>query len=141
MTEALLSLIGGTVTGFVFKYISIQAQNRKEMFESVLRKIKAVDDSADKAKQRDDSESGKKVRRFIVISLMSGLILIPALLTVFGLPTIVEVDTPARSFFGLFEWGGRKEFYVINGYLITTEIKYCILGSIGYYMGNGSAKS
>jgi len=138
-TSEIISLLGGGFAGFVFKYWAQQASDRQQITELLIKRQQADSESADKASKRDQSESGKWIRRFLVISVMSGIILFPFLLTLLHEPTIVSETTPVRSFLGLFEWGGREKFYELYGYFISPEMRTAVLGIIGYYFGNASA--
>lgn len=138
-TPELLSLLGGGLAGFVFKHWAQQAADRQQITELLIKQQQSNDASADKASKRDQSESGKWIRRFLVVSVMAGIILFPFLLTLLHEPTVVSETTPVRSFLGLFEWGGREKFYELYGYFISPEMRTAVLGIIGYYFGNSSA--
>ena len=140
-TPELISMGLGAASGFLFKYISIKEQNRQNIFNSLLKNRESVDNSMDKASKRDNSKSGQWIRRFLIVSLVFGIIIAPFILTIVNEPTIVEVVSPQRTFFGLFDWGGVKHFYELNGYLITQELRCAVLAAVMYYFGNASAKS
>lgn len=140
-TPELISMGLGAGSGFLFKYLAVQEQNRTNLFNRLLENRKSGDDSMDRAKERDSSASGQWIRRFLIVSLVFGIIIAPFLLTIINEPTIVEVDSPKRSLLGLFEWGGVKHFYELHGYLITQELRCAVLAAVMYYFGNASAKS
>lgn len=140
MPPELLSLGVGAFSGFLFKYLAVQAQDRKDTLDLLLKKTAALDDSADKAAKRDSSNNGKWIRRFLVIAFVCGLILFPFILTLIHGNTIVEQQTPNRTILGLFNWGGVMKYYSLQGFLISQQIRCGMLAIIGYYFGNSSAQ-
>ena len=70
MSEQLISLIGGTATGFLFKYWAQRAQDQKEMFEQMLKANTQTTENQDKAVQRVPIDVGKNVRRLIVLACL-----------------------------------------------------------------------
>lgn len=136
----LFSLLGGAFSGFLFKYLSQKSADQQALFEMLLKQKQVEDDSRDRAAKRDSSAAGQWVRRFLVVSLVFGIIVAPFILTLLGQNTIVEVTTPKKTFLGLFDWGGVTQFFSLNGYLITQELRSAVLATVGYYMGNATAK-
>jgi hypothetical protein len=57
MTPELLAMLGGSVSGFVMKMIAAQAENQVRLFERMLQKQVAADDSADRAAGRGGVKS------------------------------------------------------------------------------------
>jgi hypothetical protein len=134
------SLIGGAVTGFIFKYMSQIAQDRKEQFEMLIRSIKTADESADAAAKRvPNDKAGNWIRRIIVLTILFGVITAPFILALLDRSIMVETVTPVRHFLGL-EWGGNTKFYQLSSYLISPEIRWSLLSIMGFYFGSGAAK-
>ena len=77
MSEQLISLIGGTATGFLFKYWAQRAQDQKEMFEQMLKANTQTTENQDKAVQRVPIDVGKNVRRLIVLSCLFAVVAAP----------------------------------------------------------------
>lgn len=141
MTPELLSLLFGSITGFIFKAIAIREQNKAAQFERMMRAIDKADDSADKASIRD-GESGKWVRRIIVLSVLFAVILAPFVLALMNEPTINQISTRTPSyFFGLFGGKEKTVFIKTYGYLMIPELRTCLLAICGFYFGQASAKT
>lgn len=137
----ILSLVGGAASGFIFKMMAQNAADKQAQFEMFIKTIQAQDNSADLAVKRvPNDKAGNWVRRVIVLSILFGVILAPFILALLDQSLVVEVQTPARSFLGMFSYGGKTKFYEISGYLLSIEIRQALLAIIGFYFGNASAK-
>ena len=53
MPTELLSLLGGSLTGFIFRFLAAKAEQDKVRFERMMKAIDKADESADKAAKRD----------------------------------------------------------------------------------------
>lgn len=138
----LFTMLGGSVTGFLFRYMAERAKDRQEQFERMMNVIKAADDSADKAAARVPADIGKGVRRLIVVAVLFGVILAPFILTLIGKPTIVEIHEPVKEWaFGLWSTGGRTVFVEMQGYLLIPEVRQTLTALIGFYFGSAAGKS
>lgn len=137
MTPELLSLIGGGVTGFIFKYWAQRAQDQKEMFERLIKANQQTTDNQDKAAQRVPLDVGKNVRRLIVLTCLFAVVAAPFVLPFFGIPTFAEFtqDQP-QSFFGLIPETSRRYFVEIPGYLLAQENRQVLLAIVGFYFGS-----
>lgn len=140
LTTEFLSLIGGSLAGFVFKYMTEQREIRREQFEMLLGKKKADREDHDAAVVRVGVNAGKIVRRIIVMSVLFGTILAPFILPFFGIPTVVEIRTDELPFLGIFGGGERVEFHNVYGYLFTEENRQILLSIVGFYFGSAVAK-
>jgi hypothetical protein len=136
------SLLGGAVSGFIFKMMAQHAADRQAQFEMWMKQIQAQDASQDAAvKRTPNDKAGNWIRRVIVLSILFGVILAPFVLAVMGLPVIVEIDNPVKQhLFGLWSTGGTTAFYELKSYLLVPEMRQALLMILGYYFGNGSAK-
>ena len=140
MTLELITMIGGTLIGFVFRYMAERAKERHDMFSLAIGMKKAMDESANEAAKREPTDVGKWVRRVIVIFVLFGVILAPFILAMFGYPTIVQVETQSPEyFFGLFGGGTEVLFVELKGYLMVPEIRQTLTAIVGFYFGNASA--
>lgn len=142
LSPEMISLIGGSVAGFYFKYTAMKAQNRKEQFDRMMKAIDKSDASRDKAASRD-SEVGKHVRRFIVVMVMFSIVVSPFIMAFLGIPTFVEVPFIQHGWLdGLTGAPGetRTAFVEIMGNLITAETKQAMLAITGFYFGSSAAK-
>jgi len=77
MPIELITMIGGSVTGFIFRYLAERAQERAEIFKMAIGLKKAEIESADAATKRVPIDAGKWVRRTIVMCCLFGVILAP----------------------------------------------------------------
>jgi hypothetical protein len=140
MSMELITMIGGTVVGFIFRYMAERAKERHEIYKRAIGWKKAEDASADKAAKRVPIDAGKWVRRAIVASVLFAVILAPFILSVMGFTTIVEVETQSPEFlFGLFGGGTEVFFVELKGYLMVPEVRQSLTAIMGFYFGNASA--
>ena len=140
MSMELITMIGGTVVGFIFRYLAERARERHEIYKRAIGWKKAEDTSADKAAQRVPIDVGKWVRRAIVASVLFAVILAPFILSIMGYSTIVEVETQNPEwFFGLFGGGTEVLFVELKGYLMIPEVRQTLTAIVGFYFGNASA--
>ena len=139
----ILSLAGGALSGFIFKMLAQNAQNRADEHKMLIERIGSRDSSADKASTRvPNSKEGNWIRRILVLSILFGVILAPFILAVFGKPVIVEVSSPVKSwFFGLFSSGGKQHFYELSSYLLIQEVRVALMSLIGFYFGQSAART
>lgn len=140
LTAEFLSLIGGSLTGFIFKYMTEQREARREQFEMLLKKNEVETSNQDLAAQRVGIEAGKVVRRTIVLCILFGTILAPFVLPFFGIPTVVEIKTVTQPFLGIFGGGENVAFHSVYGYLFTEENRQILLSIVGFYFGSAVAK-
>lgn len=140
LTTEFLSLIGGSLTGFIFKNMAEQREARREQFEMLIKKNETETANQDKAVQRVGVEAGKIVRRIIVLCILFGTIVAPFVLPFFGIPTIVEIKSTSPSFLGLFGGGESVSFHTVYGYLFTEENRQILLSIVGFYFGSAVAR-
>ena len=137
MTPELLSLIGGGVTGFLFKYWAQRAQDQKEMFERLIKANAQTTENQDKAAQRVPLDVGKNVRRLIVLTCLFAVVAAPFVLPFFGIPTFAEFSQKQpESLFGLIPETTRRYFVEIPGYFLAQENREVLLAVVGFYFGS-----
>ena len=140
MPTELISLIGGSLTGFIFKFMAQKSQDQKEIFERLIAANKQTTENQDKAAQRVPLDVGKGVRQLIVLTVLFGTIAAPFILPFFGVPTFVEVDSSnPEALFGLIPETTQKYFVEINGYLYTSENRQILVAIVGFYFGTAAA--
>ena len=140
MPTELISLIGGSLTGFIFKFKAQKSQDQKEIFERLIAANKQTTENQDKAAQRVPLDVGKGVRQLIVLTVLFGTIAAPFILPFFGVPTFVEVDSSnPEALFGLIPETTKKYFVEINGYLYTSENRQILVAIVGFYFGTAAA--
>jgi hypothetical protein len=138
-TTELLSLIGGSAAGFLFRFLAQKSQDQKEMFNQLITANKQTTENQDKAAQRVPLDVGKGVRQIIVLSVLFATFLAPFVLPFFGVPTFVEVDATQTNLLGPDLL--RKYFVEVNGYLFTSENRQILLSIIGFYFGSAAASN
>ena len=135
----LISMLGGGITGFLFRCWAQRAQDQKEMFQMAMEANKQTTENQDKAVKRVPIDVGKGVRQFIVLTVLFGTIAAPFILPFFGVPTFVEVDAKnPEGLFGLIPETTKKFFVQINGFLYTSENRQILLSIIGFYFGTAA---
>jgi len=135
----LITMIGGSIVGFIFRYMAERAKERHEIYKRFLGLKKAETESADAAAQRVPVDVGKWVRRLIVTSVLFGVILAPFILSLMGYSTIVEVETVKGKFLGIFGGGTEVAFVELKGYLMVPEVRQTLTAIVGFYFGNAAA--
>ncbi len=128
MTPELLSMIGGGLMGFVFRYIAAQQEAQTKAMEMSMRLQDAADASADRASAR----TGSWVRRVLSLTVLFGLIGAPFGLALVGLPTYVEREQAGWDVLGLFTGG----YEAVHGYLILPEVRSAMLAVVAFYLGS-----
>ena len=128
MTLELISMVGGGLMGFVFRFIAAQQEAQAESFKLAMQAQGVADDSADRAAGR----GGVWVRRLLSLSVIFALIFAPFILALVGLPTFVESESAAWDIFGIFTGGWHE----ISGYLILPEVRTAMLAVVGFYLGS-----
>jgi len=140
MPTELISLIGGSLTGFIFRFMAQKSQDQKEIFERLIAANKQTTENQDKAAKRVPLDVGKGVRQLIVLTVLFGTIAAPFILPFFGVPTFVEVDSSnPEALFGLIPETTKKYFVEINGYLYTSENRQILVAIVGFYFGTAAA--
>lgn len=142
LTPEFLSLIGGSLVGFLFRHMAEKRQNEKEMVERIIALSKESNESHDRAVERVPIDVGKGIRRFIVLSILFATMIAPFILPFFGIPTFLEVDqvNPDRLF-GLIPAYTQKFIVEINGFVYPSENRQILLSIVGFYFGNAAGKA
>jgi hypothetical protein len=136
----LITLIGGSFAGFLFRHMAEKRIGEKEMFER-LTANKIHDEATRKgAAERVPLDVGKSVRQMIVLTILFGTIVAPFILPFFGIPTVVEVvDTNPEILFGLIPQTTNVIFTEVHGFLFTQENRQILLAITGFYFGTAAA--
>jgi hypothetical protein len=133
----LLSMLGGSAVGFLFRFIAQKSQDQKEMFQQMMAANKQTTDNQNRAVERVGIDVGRSVRQLIVLSVLFSTLLAPFVLPFFGVPTFVEVDATQTNLFGMDNV--KKYFVEINGFLFTSENRQILLSIVGFYFGSTAA--
>lgn len=135
-------MVGGGVTGFLFRYMAQKSQDQKEIFERLITANKQTTENQDKAAQRVPLDAGRVVRQVIVLVVLFGAFAAPFILPFFGVPTFVEVDVKnPEALFGLIPATAKKAFVEINGFFWTSENREVLLSIVGFYFGSAAANN
>jgi len=142
MTAEMWSMLGGSVIGFLFRYLAEKRQNEKELFERLIKLNQATTDNYNAAAQRVPVDLGRNIRQIIVLTILFGTLVAPFILPFFGVPTFVEVDTVTPGGpFGLISAVAKKYFVEINGFLYTSENRQILVAVVGFYFGSAAASN
>tara|TARA_R100000008_G_scaffold86166_1_gene78201 strand:+ start:673 stop:1119 length:447 start_codon:yes stop_codon:yes gene_type:complete len=141
LTPEFLTLIGSSLTGFLFRFWAEKRKDQKEMFERAMARSKRQDESADLAVKRVPIDAGKVIRRTIVVTVLFGTILAPFVLPFFEIPTVVEVTEQSSTVLGIFGGDTSIKFQEVYGYLFTEENRQILLTIVGFYFGNAAGKA
>ena len=74
ISTELLSLIGGSAAGFLFRYMAEKRQAEQENFKRLLDANARTTQNQDAAVKRIPIDAGKTVRQFIVLMVLFGTI-------------------------------------------------------------------
>jgi len=136
----LISLVGGSAVGFIFRHMAEKRQAEKEAFDRLLTANQRTNSNQNDAVKRVSIDAGKTVRQFIVLMILFGTIVAPFVLPFFGIPTIVEVQQTNPEFlFGLIPETKETLFQTVNGFLFTQENRQILVSIVGFYFGSAAA--
>ena len=133
MTTELIAMLGGGASGFFFKLIGTMVTAQQKNVTSLIKKQKAMDESADAAAKRT-GDAGAVVRRIIVVTVLFGVIIAP-----FILAHSDEAVTVAKDYNWVWIFKGTS-FETLHGYVILPEIRQTVLAIVGFYFGSSSVK-
>ncbi len=130
MTLELISMLGGGVAGFIFRFMAMQAEAQAGAVEALIKKQGVADDSADRAANRGTVFG----RRMLLVGILWVVALAPFIGSLLDIPTFVETPASGWDIFGIFT-GGFKE---LKGIVLLEEFRVGLLACIGYYMGSSA---
>lgn len=141
MSVELLSMMGGSLSGFVMKLIASQAQAQRDQLESMLKKQNAADDSADRAAKRT-GQAGVIVRRTIALCTLFAVIFAPFILAFFNEPVTIQADPKGGLFGFLFGnvFSRGNGWIELQGYVLLPEVRQTMLALVGFYFGSSQVK-
>lgn len=131
MSTELLAMLGGSASGFIFKFMSTMAANQQANLDALLKKQKATDESQNQASRR----GGEWIRRIIVVTVLFGVIIAPFILA--HSPEGVTVGNEYTNWFGLQK---GVDYETLSGYVILPEIRQTVLAIVGFYFGSSTVK-
>ena len=141
-TPELLSMVGGSAVGFIFRFMAEKRKAEEENFKRLMEANQRTNQNQNEAVQRVPIDAGKTVRQIIVLAILFGTILAPFVLPFFGIPTVVEVtQTHPEALFGLIPETKETLFHYVSGYLFTQENRQILLSIVGFYFGSAAAST
>lgn len=136
----IITLFGGSITGFLFKFLAFKSKQSAEQTELLIKRGEQTIKSHDAAANRDKDTGGMWVRRIIVLSVLFGVILAPFIATLLSIPVIMEISITNPIFFGLLGNKTEKFFVEATGYVMVPEIRQALTAIIGFYFGQATVK-
>ena len=130
MSMELLSMLGGGLAGFIFRYMAMAAENQQRTTEMLLKTQAVADDSADRAAMRG-THLGRRVLVFTVLWVLAVAPFVGALL---GIDVWVEHERAPWDFLGIFSGGWES----VQGIIILPELRAALLAAVGFYLGGSS---
>jgi hypothetical protein len=128
MNMELISLIGGSISGFVFKLVGVMVQSQIDLAKSKIETQQAADDSADRAAQR---VAGQWVRRGIVATVLFAIVVAPFIVAF----TDIGVTIPVEKGWWIFT---TMVYETQEGLLIHDSVIQSLYAIIGFYFGSST---
>ena len=138
LNPEMLSLLTGSVTGFIFKSMAEKRKNDHEKFMRAMQAQEASDDSANQAAQRVSDAGGKLVRRVIVICILFATIVAPFIIAFSdGITTVVEHTETVYGWWDILKLFPEEKtlFTEVDGFLFTPENRNILVTIVGFYFG------
>ena len=130
MNMELISMLGGGLAGFIFRFMATSMENQQKTTEMLLQKQAMADDSADRAAKRG-SHIGRRVLVFTVLWVLA---VAPFLGALIGVDVWVEEERAAWDLLGIFSGGWEQ----LRGIVILPELRAALLAAVGFYLGGSS---
>lgn len=130
MSIELISMLGGALSGFIFRYMAQTTENQQKTTEMLLQKQVVADDSADRAASRG-SHLGRRVLVFTVLWVLAVAPFVGALI---GIDVWVEDERAPWDFLGIFTGGWEQ----LRGIVILPELRAALLAAVGFYLGGST---
>tara|TARA_B110000444_G_C18827604_1_gene591239 strand:+ start:1319 stop:1726 length:408 start_codon:yes stop_codon:yes gene_type:complete len=130
MTTELLSMLGGGLAGFIFRFMAMSVENQQKTTEMLLKKQAMADDSADRAAMRGTHIG----RRVLVFTVLWTLAVAPFIGALIGVDTWVENERAPWDVLGIFTGGWEQ----LQGIVVLPELRAALLAAVGFYLGGSS---
>ena len=130
MTVEMISMLGGGLAGFIFRYMAQSMENAQKTNEMLLQRQSVADDSADRAVNRGTHLG----RRVLVFTVLWVLAVAPFLGALIGVPVWVENERAPWDLLGVFSGGWEQ----LKGIVILPELRAALLAAVGFYLGGSS---
>lgn len=132
MAIELISMLGGSVAGFIMRFMAAQAEAQTRLFEHALKAQEASDTSADRAAQR---APGSWVRRLMAMVILFGVVIGPFILALTDVPIVVESNGPWWDILDIF-----PNWDTIEGFILLPEVRQGMLALVGFYFGSSQVR-
>jgi len=130
MNLELISMLGGGLAGFIFRFMAISVENQQRTTEMLLQKQISDDDSSDRASKRGTHIG----RRVLVFTVLWTLAVAPFLGSLIGIDTWVQRDRAPWDLLGIFTGGWEQ----LQGIVVLPELRAALLAAVGFYLGGSS---
>lgn len=128
MNMELISLIGGSISGFLFKMAGVLIQAQVDIAKGKIEAQQAADESHDKAAQR----GGPWVRRGIVVAVLFAIVIAPFIV---AFNPEIGVTIPIEKGFWIFK---SIAYETQQGLLIHDSVIQSLYAIIGFYFGSST---
>ena len=132
MPTELLAMLGGGMSGFIFKLIGTMVSAQQANVDNLIKTQNALTECADAADKRG-GVGGAWVRRFIVVVVLFGVVIAPFILAHSG--DGVTVAQEYSKWFGLIK---GTTYETLHGYVILPEIRTSIITIESFYFGSST---
>jgi len=137
----LISLAGGAAMRFLFQMIAVNQKNKQQQF-SQLTQLNKQSQSAISEARKDESAGSALIRRMIVTTMLSIMVIAVVGGAILDVPVYVpQIIDDTWSF--LFFSGGQKHTQWITlagGIVYVEEVRMFASAVIGYYLGGAVFK-
>lgn len=133
MSMELISLLGGSVAGFVMRFMAAQAESQARAFERMVGAQEAADKSAELARAH---APGSWVRRVIAMAILFAVVVAPFILALLDVPVVVEGEKAWWDIFGLF----TGSWETVSGFILLPEVRQGMVALIGFYFGSSQVR-
>jgi len=134
MPTELLAMLGGGMSGFIFKLIGTMVSAQQANVDNLIKKSEAHTQSANEADKRGGA-GGAWVRRFIVVVVLFGVVIAPFILAHSG-----DGVTVAKEYSKWFGFIKGTTYETLHGYVILPEIRTSIITIVSFYFGSSTVK-
>ena len=134
MSIDLISLLGGSLAGFVMRFIAAQSEAQARAFDRMITSQSKADESAELARRHDP---GSWVRRVIALVILFAVVVAPFILALLEVPVAVETEQAWWDIFGLF----GTSWECVSGFILLPEVRQGMVALIGFYFGSSQVRN
>lgn len=138
MPIEILTMLGGGISGFIFKMLANSNAGMFKLAEAKLKDKEQAEKSISNARKFTNAFVNF-TRRFIVIAVFAMLSFVVVVGVV--VPTNILIDVPPTSILGIIKFGGGVDVITVNGLVAYPWLPAMATTIIGFYFGQGAVKS